>query len=239
METNSKSALTIGLYGSILTVVLTIPTFIVSYLTPPLSGPLCRALNCFAYPFTNIASRFPRDYYWMYLAILLTLVYLVWITSIHFYANAEKKVYSQIGLLFAWAAGIILIADYFVQLSIVQPSLMNGETDGISLFTQFNPHGIFIALEDLGYLLMSFAFLFLAPIFSGGKLAKSVRWTFVANFFLTILAFVWFSIQYGVLREYRFELAVISINWLTFIVAGVLLSIMLKRTVQNLPPEQS
>lgn len=32
---------------------------------------------------------------------------------------------------------------------------MHGETEGITLLTQYNAHGIFIALEELGYLLMS------------------------------------------------------------------------------------
>jgi hypothetical protein len=32
---------------------------------------------------------------------------------------------------------------------------MHGETEGITLLTQYNAHGIFIVLEELGYLLMS------------------------------------------------------------------------------------
>ncbi len=35
---------------------------------------------------------------------------------------------------------------------------MKGEKEGISLLTQFNPHGIFIALKEVGYLLMSLSF---------------------------------------------------------------------------------
>ena len=37
---------------------------------------------------------------------------------------------------------------------------MNGETDGIALLTQYNGHGIFIAMEELGYITMSISFLF-------------------------------------------------------------------------------
>jgi hypothetical protein len=33
----------------------------------------------------------------------------------------------------------------------MQPSLLKGETEGLTLFLQYNPDGIFIALEDLGY----------------------------------------------------------------------------------------
>jgi hypothetical protein len=42
-------------------------------------------------------------------------------------------------------------------------SLMNGQAQGIALLTQYNPYGVFIVLEELGYLLMSLSFLFLAP----------------------------------------------------------------------------
>jgi hypothetical protein len=59
---------------SCLPAVLTIGTFAIAIATPPLAGPLC-AGGCFTYPYSDIASRFPRDYYWMYPAMLLNLVY--------------------------------------------------------------------------------------------------------------------------------------------------------------------
>lgn len=100
-------------------------------------------------------------------AILLTLVYPVLIVCIHHYAPQEKKIFSHIGLSFALISAAVLIVDYFVLVSVIQPSLVMGENEGIALITQFNPHGIFIALEEIGYLLMSVAFLFLAPVLSG------------------------------------------------------------------------
>jgi hypothetical protein len=59
-----------------------------------------------------------------------------------------------------------------------------------------------------------------------GKTAyeKAIRWLFVGCFLLTVLMFVFYSATYGVQREYRFEVAAISINWLTLIAAGALLS---------------
>lgn len=217
-----------GFYASISTAALTIVTFVIAILTPPLSGPFCQN-NCFAYPFLDIASRFPRDYIWMYPAILLMLSYIILSICIHYFAPAERKIFSHIGLVFALISATILIADYFVQLSVIQPSLLNGETDGIAMLTQYNSHGIFIALEDLGYLLMSFSFLFMAFVFSGSRLEKSIRMAFMSGFVLTILSLVLISFLYGIHREYRFEVFSISINWLVLIVSGILLCWLYKR----------
>ena len=46
---------------------------------------------------------------------------------IHYYAPVEKKVFSHIGLSLALISAIVLIIDYFVQVSVIQPSLVNGE----------------------------------------------------------------------------------------------------------------
>jgi cytochrome c oxidase subunit IV len=229
MNNSIKSVNLLGFYSSVLLVLSTALTFIVAYLTPPLAGPFCKAANCFTYPFADIASRFPRDYYWMYLAILVSLIFIILMVSVHHYTLKERKIYSHIGLLFSSFGAFTLIADFFLQISIIQPSLLLGESDGISLLTQFNPHGVFIVLEELGYLSMAVAFLFLAFAFAGSGLEKLLRWTLVISFLLTVSAFVFFSVQYGLFREYRFEVAAISINWLTLLVSGTVLAILFWR----------
>ena len=219
-----------GFYASVSTAVLTVVTFVIAVLTPPLSGPFCQN-NCFTYPFLDIASRFPRDYIWMYPAILLMLSYIVLSVCIHYFAPAEKKIHSQIGLAFTLISAMILITDYFLQLSVIQPSLLKAETDGVAILTQYNPHGIFIALEDLGYLLMSFSFLFMALVFSGSRLEKSIKMVFLSGFVLTILSLILISFLYGIHREYRFEVIAISINWLALIISGILLSRLFKKRI--------
>ncbi|MCI0714215.1 MAG: hypothetical protein L0154_28930, partial [Chloroflexi bacterium] len=144
----------LGFYTAIAITILTIITFGIAFLTPPLSGPSCTD-SCYEYPYHDIASRFPRDYYWMYPAMVLTLLFVVLLVIIHHYAADNRKVFSQIGLSFGLIAAAALLVDYFVQVSVIPPSLENGETDGIALLTQFNSHGAFIALEEVGYLMMS------------------------------------------------------------------------------------
>jgi hypothetical protein len=120
--------------------------------------------------------------------------------------------------------------DYFIQLSVIQPSLLKGETEGLVLFLQYNPHGIFIALEDLGYLLMSLAFLCVGVIFAGTrKLERAIRWLFIGSAVLSIATFILLSLIYGQDLEYRFEVAVIMINWLTLLAGGVLLGVLFRR----------
>jgi hypothetical protein len=226
MQTNVNR---LGYWSAILTTVLTLVTFGIAIFTPPLSGPYCTT-GCYNYPFSDIVSRFPRDYYWMYPAILLSLVFYVLMTAIHYIAPKDKKIFSHIGLSFAFISSEVLVIDYFLQVSVIQPSLLKGEMDGVSLLSQFNPHGIFIVLEEIGFFMMSLSMLFMAPVFNEKtKVEKVIKWIFIGCFTLTILAFTLYSIFYGLFREYRFEVAVISINWLVLIVSGILLSIIFKK----------
>lgn len=222
----------VGLYSAILTALTTLVTFSLAIIAIPNSGAGCRE-NCFEYPYVNTLSEFPRDYLWMPPAMLLVVFYVILMVSIHAYAAQHKSIYSQIGLSFALIAAGILLSDYFVQFSVVPLSLMNQETDGIALLTQYNAHGIFIVLEELGYLLMSLSFLFLAPVFANrDRLASVVRWVFIAGFVLTMVFLVVISIIYGLDRMDRFEIAVISVNWLVLVLNGILLSVLFRRQLK-------
>ena len=227
IRNNSK----VGFYSAILTTLLALVTFGIAIFTPPLSGPYC-VDGCFSYPYTDIASRFPRDYIWMYPAILLSIVYYVLMISIHYFAASDKKIYSHLGVSFALISTATLVIDYFLQVSVIQPSLLQGETDGIALLSQFNGHGIFIVLEEIGFFMMSMSMLFMAPVFAGKtKAEKAIRWLFISCFVLTAVSFTLYSIFYGIYREYRFEVATISINWLTLIASGIPLSIVFRRAL--------
>lgn len=234
-DNNSEQtiSLSVGFYTAIFTVIMTVVTFGFAITAIPISGANCGEL-CIEYPYLNTLSQFPKDYLWMPLAIILTLSYLVLMVAIHAYASNQRKIFSQIGLSFALLATMVLVGDYFVQFSVVPISLMSGETEGITLLTQYNAHGVFIVLEELGYLLMSLSFLFMGPVFvNKNRLESAVRWVFIISFLLTALALTLISINYGLDRQDRFEVAVISIDWLVLIVNGILLSMLFKRQPKN------
>jgi hypothetical protein len=220
-----------GFYTAILLSALGLITFAIAFFTPPLTGPFCKA-NCMVYPYPDIVSRFPRDYIWMYPAILLSMCFVVLMAFLHHSAPKKKKLFSLIGLSFGLMSASVLIIDFFVQLSVIQPSLLKGEHDGIAILSQFNPHGIFIVLEEIGYLFMSIALLCMVPIFSkASRLKKAIRWVFISNFALTMISLILISVFFGLSREYRFEVAAITFNWFALIVSGILLGILLSPAI--------
>lgn len=199
-------------------------TLILAYNTPPLSGPFCTAANCYKYPYLDIASRFPRDYYWMFPIMFILVAYLILMIIISNRSEAKKNLFGQITVAFASISATILLITYFTQLSVIQPSILNGESDGISLLSQFNPHGLFIALEELGFLLMSISFLFAGLTMSvKTRLEKWIRGIFIGSFAFNVISLVIILILLGLNKEYYFEIATITFTWFTLIINGFLL----------------
>ncbi len=235
--TNSarKGLYQLGFWSAILTAILAGTAFVMGVATPPRSGPFCTS-ECIPYPYTNVSAFIPGDYTWLYPGILLALIFVVLMACLQSYASEDKKIFAQIGLSFALFYAIVIITDYFTQFTVVIPSLLSGETSGLSLFTQYNPHGIFIALEGIGYLMMSFSFLSIAAVFSRGRLERAVKWLFIAGFILAIgflPGLAW--LKYDIVA---FEVAILTINWIVLIISGILLSILFKRA-ERLSPIQS
>lgn len=229
MKPNGLVNTKFGYWISIITAAITVLTFAIAINTPPLSGPFCQA-DCFEYPYHEILNRFPRDYYWMFPAIILSFSYLVMMIAFHKSVPEEKNIFSLTGIGFAIISTLILSLDYFVQVSFIQPSLLAGETEGVAILSQFNPHGLFIILEELGFIAMNISFFCLVPVFSSSfRHEKALRITFISGFVLMILSFVAISVLHGINRDYRFEIVVISITWLELVIAGILFAQYFKR----------
>ena len=225
MKLTAKAAILTGFYASITLSVMTIISFGLGITATPGGRVL--------YPYLDTLKLFPRDYFWMVSAMVFILAYAVMMVSIHSTVPEENKIFSQIGIVFTIFSAVILLADYYIQLSVVPVSLMNNEITGITLITQYNPHGIFIVLEELGYIMMSLSFLFMAFVFhQKGRLGTSIKWIFISAFILTILAFGIISFLNGIERKDYFEVAIISITWLTLIVNGILVGIFFRKQLK-------
>lgn len=228
-----KLATQLGFWMAILTTVTTTVAFGIAVTTLPISGPFCMS-DCVTYPYETVAERVPRDFLWMYPALLIVPIVLVLMACLHHYAAVEQKLFSQIGLIFAAIYAALISVDYYIQIAVIQPSLLRGEFEGVALLSQYNPHSIFIALEDLGYVMLGLAFLFMAPVFTGSKrLARGLRWLFRISALLALGGFLLYHLLYGHNLDYRFEVFVIAVDWLTLIVAGVLLAIFFRRMGQT------
>ena len=204
--------------------------------TPPRSGPFCRT-GCLGYPYTDAAAFVPRDYWWLYPQSLLVLLVLALLVCIHQTVAASARVFSAIAVGLGAVAATGLLIDYAVQLAVLQPSLLRGETAGLSLWSQYNPHGVFIALEDLGYLLLGLALLALAAVFPGtSRLERALRWLFLAGGARTVVAVPALAVGYRAELEYRYEVAAIGLTWVTLIPGGLLLTRWFRHTVTPPPP---
>ncbi|MEJ2559737.1 MAG: hypothetical protein P8186_26675 [Anaerolineae bacterium] len=229
-----QSVSRLGFWTSILTAVAAAAALGIAITTAPArSGPFCMAElvgSCVTYPYTDVAAFVPIEYIWMYPAFLMALLFVMLVVCIHHYAALDKKVFSQIALSFALISATAHAINYFIQLAVVQPSLLKGELEGLSLFSQYNPHGIFIALEDVGYLMMGMAFLFVAIAFGRGeRLERVIRILFIISSVLAVGSLILLALIYGSDLEYRYEVVAILIDWITLIVSGVLLSVFFKR----------
>jgi hypothetical protein len=210
-----------GFYSAIIVAITTIITFGLAITATP-GGVI-------TYPYLDTLKLFPKDYIWMFVSIPLLLAYVILMVSTAASAKNDKKIFGQIGVAFAVITAVILLSDYFIQFSVIPASLINNQTEGLTLLTQYNPYGIFIALEELGYFIMSLSFLFVAPIFGKGRLESVIKWVFTLAFPLTVLSFIAITFQRGIERGDFFEIVVICITWLALLVNGALLSIYFRK----------
>ncbi len=212
-----------GFWVAIATSVITVVTFALALTALP---------DVVPYPFTDevVADQWPGDYVWMYPAMVLMLLVVALVAAVHELAPPGRRVFSRLAFGVAVVAAAVLLIDYYVQVTVLQPSLEKEQLDGWAMLTQYNPNGVFIALEELGYLLMAVTFLCLAPVFARPTgLERAVRWLLLASFAASVISLVTISALQGIDRGDDFEILVISIVWLTLIAAGVLLALVFRR----------
>jgi hypothetical protein len=186
----------------------------------PISGANCTS-GCISYPYLDTVDRFPRDYLWMYAAIVMVILYLLFMVALRVVAAPAVDLVWRMAVAVSVAATVVLAATYFTQSSVVPASLAAGQTEGIPLLTMYNPHGLFIALEETGYLLMSLSFLLAALAVTGaGKVVRAIRWVFGLGFALPLLAFIVYTAVYGLDRQDRFEVLIVN---------GILVALILRR----------
>lgn len=147
--------------------------------------------DCIPYPHADVSSFVAHDYVWLYAASPLR-----WRTA------------SDTGApLAAIAAGTLLI-DYGAQLLVVQPSVLVGESSGLSVLSQYNLHVLFIGLWDIGDATLALA--------------------------LILLLFVILAFVYRSALDVRFEVLALLLTYLVLIAAGTMLSIALSPRMAKL-----
>lgn len=213
-----------GMYSGLFTALAGVVAFGLAITAVPVAGANCPS-SCVPYPYMGTAGQWPKDFLWMPPAILFVLGYLALMLSIHYAVPAERKILSLAAVCLALVSATVLAIDYYVQFYVVPVSLQAKETDGLALLIQYNPHGLFIALEEFGYLAMALSFLLVAAAFNiGGRLATGVRWIFRTAFGVAVVALAAYWVAFGIDRKDRYEIVILSVCWIALIANGALLA---------------
>jgi len=152
---------------------------------------------------------------------------------VHAWTPANRAPLALAGVCFAATGAGVLVVDYGVQLTVVQPALLRGETDGLSVWSQYNPHGIFIALEDVGYATIALGLLLLGLVLRAGRRSRSIHvaaWAFTVAGAATLILLPVLATAYRSNLDYRFEVFSLLIIWLGLICGGLALSLRRRRT---------
>jgi hypothetical protein len=237
---DTRAVAQMGLWAASSTATAAAVSLAVGITTPPRSGPYCRS-GCVTYPYTDAAAFVPRDYLWMYPALLTAVVFVVLAVCIHDWAPPARRLLSRTGVCFAVIGSGTLVVDYGIQLTVMQPGLLSGETEGLSPLSQYNPHGVFIGLENVGYATLNMALLFLGATLlgQGSRLVRATGWVFGGGGALTMVVLMLYGAIYRASLDYRFEVISLLITWLVLITGGLLLSVAFARTrAAATPPPQ-
>jgi hypothetical protein len=128
--------------------------------------------------------------------LLFAPLYVILINSIHEVAPKDRQVLTRLGLAFGLLFAVLISVFYFVQLSAVRLSVIKDQLAGLDQIVQANPYGALSALNMLGWtLFFGLSSLFLAPAFSGSRLANLIRWLFVINGVMCLLGGIGYALE--------------------------------------------
>ncbi|BAK36083.1 hypothetical protein MLP_30690 [Microlunatus phosphovorus NM-1] len=230
METDSSASqpsARLSFWVALLTAVSAAIALAVAVTTLPRSGPYCQTGCVVTYPYTDAGAFVPRDYLWLYPGLLVTALAVVLAGCLHDWVPPRRRTLSRVGAMFVMIAAGILVIDYAVQLTVLQPALLAGQTEGLSAWSSYHPYGLFIALENAGYATLNVGFGFLGAAWASGLVSRAARmagWVFLGGAAMTAAALVYYPIRYGSQLDYRFEVAAIAISWLVLIIAPAMLA---------------
>jgi len=224
------SASRLGVWVAPSTAAVGVVSLVVSVSTPVRSGPWCND-GCVAYPYTDVAAFVPRDYLWIYPEVLLVLLFVVLAACLLHWVPPQRRLSAAVAVCFAVIGAAVLVVDYGIQLTVLQPAVLSGQTEGLSALTMYNPRGVFIALENVGYAVFGVAFVFLGGALAGAssRRERAVHWVFIVGGVLILAALVLSAAIYRADLDYWFELMSLSITWLVLIVSGTLLTVVFGR----------
>jgi hypothetical protein len=167
MKESSKAAVTLGYWSAlILTIAGAAYLIVISFLmaTGRFTLPLPEAVELFAAWDTIAAGPL----------VVAALV------AVHYLVPVDRRPFSQLGVLFATVFMVMVSINRFVQLTVIRPSLLEGNTSGLERFMPYGPRSAMLSLELVGWgFFLGLGLLSAAFAFSREGVAGKVRWSFL------------------------------------------------------------
>jgi hypothetical protein len=119
---------------------------------------------------------------------------MVMFIAILYLAPPEKRILGSIGACFAVLFVMAVSINRFVQLTVIHQAAPGAASQDLARFLPYSTGSIMFALEILGWgFFLSLAMLFVAPLFSGSRLRKSIRWLLVSFAFFSFSSVIGFA----------------------------------------------
>lgn len=116
-----------------------------------------------------------------FLAALLSCpAYVIQIRSINRVDKNANATRTRFGFLFAMIFAMLAGLNYAIQLFVVRPRILSGQSEGVAWLVFQNPRSPMLVADFVGWFFLSLAFLSVVPFFSGSRLYRSIRYFLVA-----------------------------------------------------------
>lgn len=111
---------------------------------------------------------------------ILAPFFVIMIVCLHYSTPIEKKVWSNIGIVFAVIYAVCILMTYYIQLAVVMNNPRSLSTDILEPFVYSNVGSVMFSIDMLGYAFMALSTLLTAAIFA--KNSKLENW--IKRFFI-------------------------------------------------------
>jgi hypothetical protein len=148
---------------------------------------------------------------------LIAPVYVALFCCFHEYAAEEKKILTRLGLCFMVALMILGDQLVYVHFGVMRLIFSKGITSGMEPFLHWNFDSPMVSSGSLGWtFFIGLAFLVVAPVFSGDRLARSLRYSLLLAGAFALL---------GVVGHFLNSIPLTSLYLLGFTLAAIALAI--------------
>jgi hypothetical protein len=127
-------------------------------------------------------------------------LWVVLLNCIYDYAAPEQRFLARLSLCFGVMFAVLTGINYFTQLSAVRLSIAHGHTVGLEQVVQANPWSAISAVNILGWSVgLGLSSLFAAPVFSGSKVERLIRFALLLNGIFCLLGGLGYALDIVIL----------------------------------------